>query len=669
VARGRSPDRVACEALEKGLRRKDAARAVAGLLRLDAAARGPWLAAVAALFRSEVERLRGAERWADLCRCAAHARTEPRLVSEGPSAADADEARWALLWGAARGGRFEDAERWRAELAAGAPATAQPLLAAVGSWLAARGRPAPGGLPRIALPGIDPRLGREPAAPRRNVAAPTRESDAEEAVLELLVSAPWKDFAATVSAWADALPPPLARRVGVVAGGLAVREVLRRLVAGEPRAVEPAALLADLVRALGAPAELEDETVLAMRAVGANPAGAVGHDVTQIRDLARLAGAAALYAEHRAWVTEAVLRVPVAPEASGPLMALLEGWLRTRPEAPLFFRVLQLWQASRRPSSEAPAWLVEAARRLGDGDGVAACLSSMRPTDRAEALVTLVTHLPPDVSERVLASAWQVGEPEVRRDVARAVRRLVERLRALGTCPRRGWKSVLQREAFLDLVAAAEAGLTLDHVLPLLLEAGLPPREIDQVLSLVAQVIGSIDHSPAARDLWRRWQDRLVPLHPTYLCLALRHAGSPEEAGTVTRSYLATRPGPEGCLDVAVAVHELGPHPVASAVLTEALTSDGMDPLALATVLRRASERGLALPVQKAIARVVLLVAGAPARRGARPPEVDAAVALARELLGPVRPRKPGRRGGRKQRAAGELPPGEQLPIFGKEST
>ena len=54
---------------------------------------------------------------------------------------------------------------------------------------------------------------------------------------------------------------------------------------------------------------------------------------------------------------------------------------------------------------------------------------------------------------------------EARLHVARVVRRLVERVRALGARPRRGWKSVLQRHAFLDLVAAAEAGLAPDEVL------------------------------------------------------------------------------------------------------------------------------------------------------------------------------------------------------------
>ena len=160
--------------------------------------------------------------------------------------------------------------------------------------------------------------------PRRGASAPTSEVDAERSVLELLVSSPWKDFGATLSRWVGTLPPPVARRVALVAGGLAVRELLRRLVAHEPRAFEPAALLADLVRALAAPVELEGEVVLAMRALGATAAGEVVSDLAQARDLTRLAGAAVLYPAHRAWVTDALLRMRVAREASPPVVALLE---------------------------------------------------------------------------------------------------------------------------------------------------------------------------------------------------------------------------------------------------------------------------------------------------------------------------------------------------------
>ena len=511
--------------------------------------------------------------------------------------------------------------------------------------------------------------------PRRGASAPTSEVDAERSVLELLVSSPWKDFGATLSRWVGTLPPPVARRVALVAGGLAVRELLRRLVAHEPRAFEPAALLADLVRALAAPVELEGEVVLAMRALGATAAGEVVHDLAQARDLTRLAGAAVLYPAHRAWVTDALLRMRVAPEASPPVVALLEVWLRERAEAGPFFRALELWTESPHGAGEAPAWIVEAARRLGgDGEALAAWESAAPPTERAEAFLAVVAFLPPEVAERILSSAWEAADPEARLDVARAVRRLVERVRALGARPRRGWKSVLQRHAFLDLVAAAEAGLAPDEVLPLVLEAGLPPRQMEEVLDLVARVVASVEVSPAARDLWRRWQERLVPLHPTYLGLALRHSASPEEALAVTRSYLATRPGLEACLDVAAAVDELGPHPVAATVLTDVLTSRLTDAPALATVLRRARERGLGLLVQRAIAHVLLLVAGAPARRGSRPREVEAAVTLARELVGPVPPRRRGRGGGRRKSRARVEPAqgslsGEQLPIFGREST
>ncbi len=212
--------------------------------------------------------------------------------------------------------------------------------------------------------------------------------------------------------------------------------------------------------------------------------------------------------------------------------------------------------------------------------------------------------------------------------------------------------------------------MTPVEALPLLVEAGLPPHQIDEVLALTATLVASDAVSPGAREVWRRWQERVTPLHPTYLCLALRHAASPDEARAVTRSYLATHSGPEGCLDVAAAVDELGPHPLAATVLSEMLTPYVTDLPALATILRRACERDLALPIQQAIAHVLVLLAGAPARRRSRPPEVLAALALARELLGPVRARKRGRGRGRRRQGRDAGPaPGGQLPMFGKEGT
>jgi hypothetical protein len=318
---------------------------------------------------------------------------------------------------------------------------------------------------------------------------------------------------------------------------------------------------------------------------------------------------------------------------------------------------------------------VDAARRLaGDGGGLVAWLSAARPGERLGALLALVAHLPADAAEGILARAWQVADPGARLDVARAIRRLVERVRALGARPRRGWKSTLQRDAFLDLLAAAESGVMPDEALALALEAGLPPRQIEEVMALVATVIASVEVSPPARDLWRRWEERLVPLHPTYLCLALRYAASPEEALAAERSYLASHAGIEGAVDVAAAVDELGPHLIAAPVLSDMLTSRGDDPSALAAILRRARERGLGLPIQRAVAHVLLVVAGAPARRGTRPGDVEAGIALARELVGRVPPRRRGRRGGQRRRRTAAEPAhgsrsGEQLPIFGKEST
>ncbi|HLL53343.1 MAG TPA: DUF6109 family natural product biosynthesis protein [Myxococcaceae bacterium] len=597
--------------LEKGLARKDAELAVEGLLALTPPEREARLGAVVPLFREAVEAARRGRDGARLVFWAARADREPGLVGGDPAVC------WALLWGCARGREWTRARRWFDMLSPALVSRAPALERALDAWLAAEGRPAPEALSGLSFrePSADPRLGREPVRPRVPPPEPPREPEEVDApVLACCATQPWNVFATAVETWASRASSETSRRIWLLAGRLAVRELLRRLAAGERQGFEPAALLA---RAAGE-VELPGELVGAFRALLSSlPERTLAHP-EDARTLAAVAMAIARWPEHRRFVVEAVAAL-VVEDAAGPVvLELARQLLRQQESAPLWGLALELWGATGelpRP----PEWLQASLSALLAGDNaLLPWLRALSPEDREGVLTQLGLFFPAPRVGELIDRCWDGADELLRHELARMV---LDRLDARAGLTGRGAGVVPER-------------------------ARLKPEDLA---------------------LWRGCAERLLRYEDGLLEYALGLADSEPEAWQAVEYYLRGRSGIVPYLE-ALGWVAAGGWPGLVLRLADTMFQVFADsPAALARGFDWCVRGRLPPAIIREMARALLdSLALQPGPHG---PEVERAVREAkrwgRRRSGSKTPRKPvGKNAGKKKKGGGTRKP-RQVPLFG----
>ena len=145
------------EELDKALRRRDVREAAASIVKLPVEQRAPHLDTLAPLVRTTLAQLRSKGAFGEVSFFAARVDAEPRLVSHGATAEEADEARWTLLLAALKGRDKPRAQRHLEALAS--RLSARPGLAAALEALATTGAVPPSLVAGLPSSTPDARLG------------------------------------------------------------------------------------------------------------------------------------------------------------------------------------------------------------------------------------------------------------------------------------------------------------------------------------------------------------------------------------------------------------------------------------------------------------------------------------------------------------------------------
>lgn len=420
------------ENVEKGIRRGDAEVALQALLRLAAPERAPFVEQVGALFRRAVQADHRAKNWSKLMAWASRAEKVPGLEGS-PGSFELFATHWALTWGAVKTKDFERARRWCQPLLpvlrAQAPAFAAALEAV------ASGSATPEVMaPFLAAPSADdPRLGYEPKRPRREWVAPTAEEDVERTLLSMVGCEPWSLFATKVTQWAPLANEVSRTRMLELAAHLATRETLRRLTSGHGQPAEPAGLLRFAVDTLKAPASLADEALLVFRLL----AGRMPREVrtaAPAREVSPAALAASAYAAHRPLVVAAVTQRTYTPEASVPILKLIDHLLGQQLDLALLGKAMLLLSNAgpeeahaHRPSDVLVRGLL--ATITADAEALGRWFDGLPLEHRENVSGWMSFVLPLDVVQAFIPAAWPWVAPEARRALVRAVENVLLRVR------------------------------------------------------------------------------------------------------------------------------------------------------------------------------------------------------------------------------------------------
>jgi hypothetical protein len=446
---------------------------------------------------------------------------------------------------------------------------------------------------------------------------PPREPEEVDArVLACCATQPWNVFAAAVEGWASRASSETSRRIWLLAGRLAVRELLRRLAAGERQGFEPAALLARAAREV----ELPGELVGVFRALLSSlPERRLAHP-EDARTLAAVALAVARWPEHRRFVVEAVAAL-VVKDAAGPVvLELARELLGQQGSAPLWGLALELWGATGelpRP----PEWLQASLSALLAGDNaLLPWLRALAPEEREAVLTQLGLFFPaPQVGE-LIDRCWEGADELLRHELARM---MVDRLDARAGPTGRG--------------------------------AGAHPERPWLKLEDLA--------------LWRGCAKRLIPYDEGLFEWGLGLAGSEPEAWQAVEHYLRGRSGIVPYLEALSWVAATG-WPGLLLRLADTMFQAFEDaPAALAQGFDWCLRRRLPQAVIREMARALLdSLALQPGPHG---PEVERAVReakrWARRRSGSKKPRKtPRKPSGKKKKGGGTRKP-RQVPLFGDE--
>ena len=531
--------------LATALARRDAERAVSALLRLPAPDRSAGLADAAPLFRATVAKEFREGSWSRLVFWAARAEREPRLLTLNAAADEEREARWALLWGAAHSREWARARLHLSAILAHLP---PPLATALQAYLAADGAPGPDLFlalrpPRPGRP-ADPRLGYDPRqrAARRGAAprAPARAEEVEPAVLASRALLGPAEFAATIEKWADGAPQ-LAPALLASATRLIAGDLCAQLAAGAP-AWEAARAVARWWRRLGTPTELAAEATLALRAAGAAARGrsqVLGRD--EARAFSEIVRAAALFPGLRGAAVALAAHTPFALEARSIALAMLEELCEHPDGSPLLLTALTAWVSAPDPGASPPGWIERGFSQLLDRPGeLARCLRQVPLGTQQVVVATAPAALRVADAERFLDQAWSWADEDAKRALLDGFDELLARVRVAqeGTPE---LPPALLREMMRGV--AAEMGMDLDE------------QELREMLKLPAarqlaggmmadMMTGSGGWLPgAARHLWDRFIERIMPYRISYLETALQNSKGKVERDRAAERYLGDRGG------------------------------------------------------------------------------------------------------------------------------
>ncbi len=604
--------------LEKGLARRSAELAVAGLLALPPEERAAHLGAVVPLFGEAVEAARRGADWSRLGFWAARAEREPRLTG-----AYADIA-WALLWGSARSGEWGRARRWFEALRPALASRAPALERALEVWLSAEGRPAPGALVAPSLPEPDPRLGREAVRARVPPPEPPRQpEEVEAAVLGCCATQAWSAFASRVEEWGTRAAPEVARALWPLAARLALRELFRRLAAGERLACEPAALLGRAAQEAEVREALQAELFLALRAMISILADGTLTLAEDARVLSRLALAVARWPEHRGFVAGAVAVLRVEGAAVPEVLELARQLLRDERSAPLWELALRL-VGMRDELVRPPEWLQASLRSLLAGDNP--FLGWIRALARKEyepLLSVIGISFPAPLVGELLDRCWGGAD---------------------------------------DLLRHALAAMLLDR---LEVRAEWAGRAEGKPLSL---------GSPEEHLLWRGCLERVLPYEDELVDWSLRLASSEPEAWHAVDVYLRGRPGVVSHLEAVLWARSAGWRGVSERVLSQMLRAYSDVPAELARGFEWSRRKAMPPGFTGLLAGELLdAVARQPGPHG---PEVERAAAeakrWAKKPAGGKKARKPSgkKKGGSGKRKGGSKKgkPPQQAVLFEEKS-
>lgn len=548
------------EDLRKAFLRRDAVLAAETLLQLPAAERAEFMPALVPLVAADIDKARAAADQPKLRAWAVRATADPRLL--GP-AADAERS-WALAWAALLA---SDWPRGQQLLDAGLPewrAAQDPWTRSLRHWVEAKGEPEAQAFAEQLPPALAELLARtQTAKPEADppVARPTTSADVARQVLAASLL-PWPRCAETSLAWSrDGLG--LTAEIAAAAARVAVREALQRHSANSPRWPEPLEWLADLSESI-APLLVPEELVTtalrlvsmarvdspdtaeppprhlaaALRLVAPQPQlssaalGLFAHDQTKLLDGKGL---------HAGWVRLIELLCSTTSDPKVVWFALRQMPLMAAQE----FTCPALAAAFQRSLEASPSKLALAALTGGDLD------------DNLADLVSFC--LPVDLAASVLDALWSVAGERGRLAVAQAVLWLCER-------------SSIQ---WPDQLAGADSRLlmlaTVDARHRLCRSDGGDAEEYQDLLEYFASFYQSLaragEHLKRNRPLsqgsvisaqglaiWRKFQDRLVPLDLRYVAVALQVSPAADDARRAIHAFARVFVAPQDVVDLEAVV-------------------------------------------------------------------------------------------------------------------
>ncbi len=667
----------AIEHLTKMMEREDAEGAVAVLLRLPSEERDERVAGVAALLAREIGKAHDRAAWDRLAQCAAWVEREPRLVTavareDGAAVA----AIWPLFWGCARSAQWERAERQWARIRSELVRRAPELVAALDVWVSARGRPDQHALAQLVIPELpagDPRLGYEPVGRARELAPPSvprSAGEVERAVIAACATRPWRRFADLMVDWIRQTSGAARTSIAVLAGQLAMRELLQRACAGpqlgpppgassarsagkagpsgrearagrsgHERAVrEPARLLVQVIRATSAD-DLAGEALLAFRVL-LTQVPRRGLEAGELaRDLVGVARVILRYPQHRSLVAHVWVHTPVLASACKSVLELCEDLTAVAPDVAVCAKAARVWLRAKEMENEnddvtPPDWLC---RGFGQAfERPAEILAWLRDAEQAcrqEMLDFVRRKLPIEMGADLVDRAWQGADEPLRQDLCGIVRALLARSGQRG----RASRGVPSMAALLALVHQVESseGRRAHREIRSLLNAAQGDPEIRQVLFDMLEDM--VDHecavSPAAAELWRRFEQRLLPYSEAFLAIALSVARTSQERRSAVERYLGGRKDIESRLEVLRHLAGTGDRALARAVEGRLVAGYRDDVEALARGFGYAFANGAPASLYRALAAA--LVEADSAHPGQRSDMVEKLLRSARLLLAP----------------------------------
>ena len=643
--------RQALEDLPSALARGDAERAITALLRLPAADRAGGLAETAPLFRATVAREFREGNWSRLVFWAARAEREPLLLTTNGVAEEVREARWALMWGAARSRDWARARLYLSTIVGNLPAR---LAAVLQAYVAAEGAPEQELVlslqPPLPEQPIDPRLGYDPGqrgASRAMPRAPTHPEEIEAAVLASRALLSPTQFVTSTERWADAAPE-LAPALLALATRLIAGEIHARLAAGAP-AWEPARAVARLCRRMGAPAELEAEATLALRvAGGAAAARTEGLDRDEAQGVAEIVGATAMFPGLRSAAVALAAHALFTIEARSTALEMLDALCQLPDGSPLLLKALAVWATKADPGAAPPPWIERGFTELLDRPGeLARCMRQVPLRTQQMALAMAPAFLRPADAERFFDQAWSWADDCSKVALLAGFDELLLRVRTA-----RGGATALSPALLEELMSEVAFEMGVDPTAGELREMLDSPMG-RQLARRMAVEAADEPLPEAARRLWARFAERIIPYRISYLEMALENSNGKAERARATERYLGEKRGDPLAMLEAVRSAEHDQCQLASKAMLDRLVGclKG-DRERLARVLLEAGRmrlrRGVRGPLARAFDAADL---EARARDGAESNEVVAARLEAR-LLGRRRrtgrataPRKKARRG------------------------